>query len=371
MSIKGVPKYKKIVLELEALIHNGKFPVGGKLPSVVKLCEKYGVSTITAHRSIRELENKGLVKCGKGLQGTTVISIQPPETNEPETIACLLRPFTADYSQQYGKHYMGPSIAIQTILDTISENKCRSIFHSVKEADYESNMLNLIHKNWISGVILDQMTPPSTVKKLTACGKPSVLVGRVQIEENLSVVAPDIGGMCRKMAVFLKDKGYERVGFHPDPDDELILDSIKYYPEHYEEHFRDALATAGIESNRYIKIPEIYHGKKPLRERIMETCGLPKKKPADWTPFAIFTISINLARELTEIIASTDLVLGKDIGVITCFPAFADNRISYWTYDSKELGIETAHAIIQRIRRPKLPPTILKLPVTYVDNGSA
>ena len=368
--MKCMPKYKKIILELETLIHSGKLPVGEKLPSVVKLCKKYGVSTITAHRSIRELENKGLVKCGKGLQGTTVISIQPPETNDPETIACLLRPFTPDYSEQYGKDYIGPSIAVQTILDIISESKCRSIFHSVREEDYESNMLNLVHKDWISGIVLDQTTQPATVKKLAACGKPVVLFGRPQVEENLSVVTPDIDGMCRKMAVLLKDKGYKRIGFHPDPDDELFDDSIKFHPEYYEEHFREALVSAGIKSSRYIKIPEIYHGKNPLRERIMETFGLPSKKPASWTPLAIFTISSDLAQKLAEIIASTDLVPGKDIGVVSCFPAFANNHTSYWQYDPRELGIETANAIIQRVRRPKLPPTILKLPVTFVDNGS-
>ncbi len=175
LPIKSPPKYEKIVRELETLIQSRELAIGEKLPSVVKLCEKYGVSTITAHQSIRELKNKGLVKCGRGAQGTTVIDTQPPETNEPDTFACLLRPFTPDYSRQYGEHYMGPSIIVQTILDTISENNCRSIFHSVKEDNYEKKMLNLVRKDWISGVILDQQTPPSTVKKLPEVSRKPVV----------------------------------------------------------------------------------------------------------------------------------------------------------------------------------------------------
>jgi GntR family transcriptional regulator of arabinose operon len=72
----GLPKYKRIVVDLRAGIHTGQYRSGGRLPSETDLGEKFGVSRLTVQRALKELQIEGLVERRAG-SGTYVRPHKP------------------------------------------------------------------------------------------------------------------------------------------------------------------------------------------------------------------------------------------------------------------------------------------------------
>ncbi len=64
----SVPLYLQVKNTLEAEIREGKYGVDERLPSERELCEKFGISRMTARQALKELERDGLVfsRVGKG-----------------------------------------------------------------------------------------------------------------------------------------------------------------------------------------------------------------------------------------------------------------------------------------------------------------
>lgn len=64
----SVPLYLQVKNMLEAEIRDGKYGIDQRLPSERELCERFGVSRMTARQAIKELERDGLVfsRVGKG-----------------------------------------------------------------------------------------------------------------------------------------------------------------------------------------------------------------------------------------------------------------------------------------------------------------
>lgn len=64
----SVPLYLQVKNTLETEIRDGKYGVDERLPSERELCEKFGVSRMTARQALKELERDGLVfsRVGKG-----------------------------------------------------------------------------------------------------------------------------------------------------------------------------------------------------------------------------------------------------------------------------------------------------------------
>lgn len=63
-----VPLYLQVKNTIEAEIRDGKYGQDDRLPSERELCEKFGVSRMTARQALKELERDGLVfsRVGKG-----------------------------------------------------------------------------------------------------------------------------------------------------------------------------------------------------------------------------------------------------------------------------------------------------------------
>jgi GntR family transcriptional regulator len=63
-----VPLYLQVKTTLESEIKDGKFGQGSRLPSERELCERFGVSRMTARQALKGLERDGLVfsRVGKG-----------------------------------------------------------------------------------------------------------------------------------------------------------------------------------------------------------------------------------------------------------------------------------------------------------------
>lgn len=80
--------------QLEALITQGKVPVGNKLPTENSLCDSFGVSRTVIREAITHLKSLGLVETRRGV-GTTVlrsatIEARPAERINPTTVEDIL-----------------------------------------------------------------------------------------------------------------------------------------------------------------------------------------------------------------------------------------------------------------------------------------
>ncbi|WP_371827885.1 FadR/GntR family transcriptional regulator [Litchfieldella anticariensis] len=80
--------------QLEALITQGRVPVGQKLPTENSLCDSFGVSRTVIREAITHLKSLGLVETRRGV-GTTVlrsttIEARPAERINPTTVEDIL-----------------------------------------------------------------------------------------------------------------------------------------------------------------------------------------------------------------------------------------------------------------------------------------
>lgn len=70
-------RYKEVREIIARELASGLYPVGGKFPTDLELCERFGVSRFTVREAVRELQEQGLLRRQKGA-GTVVAAAQPP-----------------------------------------------------------------------------------------------------------------------------------------------------------------------------------------------------------------------------------------------------------------------------------------------------
>lgn len=80
--------YRRIAEQLDQLIENGTYPVGGLLPSYDALAAEYDVSKSVARDAVGILVKKGVVDVAAGI-GTTVLR-KPSDVPAPQDIPARL-----------------------------------------------------------------------------------------------------------------------------------------------------------------------------------------------------------------------------------------------------------------------------------------
>lgn len=90
------PLYARIEQRLREAIAEGRYPVGGLLPTEAELCEQLRVSRHTIREALRRLVEAGLVERRQGA-GSVVVAREPPrgETQSIRDIAALMQ-YAAD-----------------------------------------------------------------------------------------------------------------------------------------------------------------------------------------------------------------------------------------------------------------------------------
>jgi GntR family transcriptional regulator len=70
------PRYQRVADDLTKRIGNGKYPVGGLLPTEMELCRQYNISRHTVREALRQLRDAGLISRRRRI-GTEVVSRMP------------------------------------------------------------------------------------------------------------------------------------------------------------------------------------------------------------------------------------------------------------------------------------------------------
>lgn len=84
------PKYRQIASDLRAGILDGRFEVGGRLPTKAELQQAWGVALNTVDRAYEELRREGLVRSEQGA-GTFVVRRPEPPGPSPEFTEIMAR----------------------------------------------------------------------------------------------------------------------------------------------------------------------------------------------------------------------------------------------------------------------------------------
>ena len=361
-------KYKQLAETLCEQIRSGKYPVGSKLPTVLELSRQFGVGTVTAHRSIRELAEAGLVDCHADVRGTVVRrSRWRSVATRRMTIACLLRhPRPRNTSDNFGMDIM------DGVRNEISARGYRMLYHCLDEPEYEQRMIELAEDSWVSGMLLDQYTPTPLVERLAGNDMPVVLYNRIVNIENVSAVSPDYEQIGRDCFRRLFERGYERLGTFASREDRPATPEMSAPKVDLDRGVTEEAKAAGVSEDRLVVIPEVYPFD-PARNR-PEEYGFPEHKGADWRPLGINSYSDLAGRDLMEMIVKTDLEPGRDIGLIGGYDLECNRRgprpFDTWRVDVRMIGVNAVRELVVRIEDPSLPRTIVKMPVEFVNRGT-
>ncbi|MHC4873385.1 MAG: substrate-binding domain-containing protein [Planctomycetota bacterium] len=367
-SNKFNPKYKEIAQTLKRRIKDGSYTKGQKLPTIKNLTEEFSASFVTVFRATELLAEEGLVSKGSRKSGTIVLDETQKQNTNCKTIGCLLRAMSGRSDMDnFGLDIM------EGIRKTISENEYRFIYHSVDEAEYERRIIELIDKNEICGLILDAKTPLSTLKILSGYGLPSVMYNRHEEIDNLSTVLPDYEAIARNTVTLFKKQGYQRVSFCKIPANINKLTEEKtgdYFPIlSMKNSFYTSALEAGYSKEDIILIPE------PERDlaETPEAYGLLSTKDQNWKSIGILANNDELALTITKAVNKTNLVIGKDVGIVGCFNldgAQGPDAPDTWDLNPSSIGSAAANLLIDRIESPELPASNTRLTAKFIDRNS-
>jgi DNA-binding LacI/PurR family transcriptional regulator/DNA-binding transcriptional regulator YhcF (GntR family) len=366
------PKYRQVMEYLHRRILNGTYPVGSKLSSVRDLSRELELSPATTSRAIQELARAGIVTTYPGAKGTIVTCSDPTIQTKPTTLACLTRAY-----RPRGERDNFSLDVLDGARKVVSEHGYRHVLHCLDEVDYEQRMVELAQEDWVCGVLVDGSVPASVVRRLTQLGLPIAMFGRFASVPNLSCAMADYVHAARESVQILLNKGYERLGYSAiqadhDQWDELMQTGEQLMDWVYKAFRGAATAQQVAEEDLVVFVePSI---NEPLRGS-PEAFGLPRRKGKDWRPLGIFANYDRRAVWLLEAIEQTDLVLGKDIGVIGCRNLTAARRSarppSTWRVDRAAIGAAVATDLIARIENSGIPASNTRIPMEFIDRGTA
>jgi len=365
------PKYEQIADALRQRILGGNLRKGDTLPSVQELSRTFGVSPMTAHRGVQELVRERLVDCKARSQGMVVLRDTVSVPVQHTTLACLLRHHLSRNEQDNFGLEM-----ISGMRQEISERGYRFIHHGLDELDYERRVAELVSSDAVSGLLIDEQTPLSVIRRLAVLPAPLMLLNRWEPAPNLSCVATDFERVGSETVRILKERGYERIRFFYRPLDESQWTEPKRAARHAllrtRQGFIKAMQDEAEANTDVLMIDEI---RNPERYTDPAAYGLPMRKGADWRPTGLLALNDKWAVYLIEAIAKTDLVLGKDVGVVGCFDLevgrHAPTPPSTWTIDRPFIGRMAAKTLIDRIEHPELGTGTIKLPMQFLDRQTA
>jgi DNA-binding LacI/PurR family transcriptional regulator len=283
------------------------------------------------------------------------------------TLACLLRRgWPRNETDNFGLEI------VDGLRAEISGQGYRFIHHGLDEGSYERRMAELIQKEWVSGVILDHFTPEETIRRLAGMGVPAVLFNRLMNVPNLSAVSPDYHAAGRETFKWFMARGYRRIVFYPYSTAEELAGLNAYSMEAMYEGLREEVRAAGFPFEN-LSAREVPFNAPP--EAVLDRLQIPRKKGRDWERLGILCYIDTRANQVIDAVGCTDLELGRDIGVIGFLDLISgrQHRIppTTWRVDANALGRETVRELLARIGDPSLPRSTVKLPVEFVDRGTA
>jgi LacI family transcriptional regulator len=235
------PKYHRVKQRLVEDIMSGRYQAHHRLPSIVALAGRYGVSNITARRVVQELVREGVVYTVP-TRGCFVAGREntPNRLVEPGTGADRIALLTAGWADEF----YGP--IIQGVLEVCRRNnRILEVYCSEGNCRNENDILNRIECRPVAGVLFMPTTAHYRYTQLIQLAHrriPTVLVDTGLVHHDLDRVTSTNEEGSRRAVQYLIRLGHRRIVFMAHAADFMTI---------AERHrgYRRALADHGIHAD--------------------------------------------------------------------------------------------------------------------------
>ncbi|MHC4874233.1 MAG: GntR family transcriptional regulator [Planctomycetota bacterium] len=359
---KGKSVAKNAYDKIRAQIEQGIYPLGCQIPSVVKICDEYGVSHVTAFRVVRKLAEEGYVetKSGKSSEkGTFVISnTSNAEKKKMRQVHTLF--FPLDKSKKIDHLWQNILLTIQFHLGrrkTIMLNYPNTTGHGNNDG-----FLKQIDSSDCDGVLLFQFTDEKIIEQIRQRGIPAVIVNRFVDAEGISSVVADYKTIGEKSAEMAAEKNYKRFLFYRVPEggkNDPVWNSCHYFVQNsIEKHFSAKIKELTGKTSECI--PDCSADK--LAEYIDDYINDPDSCMLCMGPY--------MPKNIYQILTKNKDKRVKNNGLISVNIAQLEASISplipTWTIDPESLATEAVR-LLAGMMRGKLAAGTSITPVKFID----
>jgi len=196
-------RWREIADDLLARIDRGEYQIGGRLPTSSQLALQTGVSLVTAHKALEELQRVGAVTRG-GRRGTIVAKRERRKTGRIAFIVDQI---------DFALNFPRPEL-LAAVHEGLGTEYNLVICDSKASVHREIELLNRMADEsdgilcWPTG----DEAAAATINNLVARGTPLVLLDRIPVDVNADVVLTDSVSATRQAAEFLIQRGHRRIG---------------------------------------------------------------------------------------------------------------------------------------------------------------
>jgi DNA-binding LacI/PurR family transcriptional regulator len=197
------PQWRIIVDALCARIDGGLLAPGDRLPSEEEIATEFGVSRLTAHKSVQELQRRGLVQ--RRRRWGTVVA--PANARAKNRIALLV--------DQYAPIYNFPHTdLLRAIEDVLGDEHSLVMMESKGDPDREARNLKRLAEEVDAILLYPTSAPMNTalIRRL-AEKRPIVLLDRRPPELELDLVTSDNAEVTLTAIHALEARGHRRIAF--------------------------------------------------------------------------------------------------------------------------------------------------------------
>ncbi len=341
----------KIRKDIRDGILQGKYAVGGVVPSELQLAASYAVGRATARQALRDLESEGFITRSRGSRSR----VAPREAWAKNVLHCsgagLLAVAVPTYQSLYCRRI------VEAFNAGASAAEYQSITYAVSfTMSHEVEFLRHVGEIGVKGLALWlQHDTPETAAILSALrdrGCAVVLIDHGEEEAGLDRVVTDNRALGRMLTEGLIQRGHSQIAFVRDTN---LLSSTRARGEGW----RDALEAAGLEAP-----PEMEGGIDPAAPE-METVLL-RIMARRRKPTALYCSHDSLAIAVADCLLGLGYRIPEDVEIATSdddeFAARRGIPMLLATQPGTEIGRAAAGLLMRRVGAPDSPPESLVLP---------
>ncbi|MFN8593109.1 MAG: GntR family transcriptional regulator [Thermomicrobiales bacterium] len=223
-----IPLYYQVRVAIQGDIAEGRLKPGDMLPSEKILCDRYGVSSITVRRALRDLVHAGLIYRENGV-GTFVA--QPTRHYSVALIFCGF----SEHGWRQDSHMFGALIG--SVGQAIWERGATLSVSNVASPEVLIDAIRQIAENSsFDGLLIraDVDLPAAVALSLTSLGVPYVLIKKKAVDVAVNTVWMDNRAHACMACEHLLGLGHRRVGLVSGaPESRATQDRILGYGDAY------------------------------------------------------------------------------------------------------------------------------------------
>ena len=304
----GMPAHRRISIEIEAAILDGRYPTGSQMPSEPRLAAQFGVSRGTLRQALANLRQDGYLEAVPG-RGSFVRSPAPVVVEARRRVVGIIVPSITRPAL--------PEVLIAVEDELHSRGYSLLIGNSGNTREQEVGRIQRILDEGVSGLIVlpfDGQPDTSLYRRLVDSGFPIVLIDRhiVGLPTD-AVLADNVGGAFTAVS-HLVALGCRRIAFVSS--DNITTTSVAERLQGYQL----ALAAAGITAGRnliFTQLPVVppwpYDEDRITRENARVIARFLGTAPV---PDAVFALHDRIAMSVLEAAAEIGLRVPEDLAVV-------------------------------------------------------